>query len=207
MIQKRTISLLRRYSSHFLAAFVVAALCLSGCGNDNGPDEQKTTESIDFSGGVLVTNAWTGEWNVVVTFTDCLTGETKIVEDVVDFVCPGDTLRLSGTGLLETCTGTATDRTLDTDCEYGFSDGDCDVTVEMALHVDRDGDALTGSGAWSTATSASCAAPYVPGCESIAITGTRLSPDTSPCDTLRTTLAHRRLLAPLLGRVRGALSN
>lgn len=202
MTQKRTTSPLCRYSSHFLAAFVVVALGLSGCGNDSGPDERKTTEPIDFSGGVVVTDAWTGEWNVVLTFTDCLSGETKIVEDVVDFVCPDDTLRLAGTGLLEACSGSATDHSLDAECEYDFSDADCDVTVSMALHLDRDGDALTGSGAWSTATSASCAAPYIPGCESIAITGTRLSTNTSPCDTLHATLAHRRLLAPLLGRMR-----
>lgn len=196
----------KRTATGFLV--VIAAVLFSapfwGCDDGTTGMDRPSDGTIDFSGGVVVTDGWAGEWNVVVTFRDCGSGATTMVEDVVDLVCPADTIRLAGTGLFEGCTGTATDHSLSAACEYEFADGDCHVIVSMTLQLDRDGEGLAGSGILSTATSVDCGDPYTLGCESFSITGTRLSSDTSPCNMSLSDPDRRGLLAPLLGRARGA---
>jgi hypothetical protein len=162
------------------AALVAVSMWMSACGSDT-PVESRTTSPLEFSGGVLVTDAWVGEWNIVSTFTECEGGATTMVEDVIDVVCSGDTLRLAGSRLFAYCGGTATDSHVDVDCDYHFDDGACNVRVVLKFTLDRNGEALTGSGVWSTSVSAGCSDLYPVGCEHISITGTRLSADVSPC--------------------------
>lgn len=166
-----------------LSAITILTLALTlACGESVPPASSPPhTGNTLIDGEILLTDGWAGEWNVLFTFRDCNTGNIVVVEDVVDIICPGDTLQLDFTGLLSSCEGIVSDSRLDTNCEYEFVVGGCTVRVSFALDLERSGAGITGSGIWSTSISGLCNGIFGLGCEQIEITGTRLDPSV-PCD-------------------------
>jgi len=168
---------------HWFSAFTMLTLVLTlACGESEPPASSPPhTGNMLIDGEILLTDGWAGEWNVLFTFRDCNTGNIVVVEDVVDVICPGDTLQLDFTGLLSSCEGIISDSRLDTNCEYEFVVGGCTVRVSFALDLERTGDGITGSGIWSTSISGLCNGIFGLGCEQIEVTGARF--DSSPlCD-------------------------
>lgn len=149
-------------------------LLSTACGDDAPPPNAQPpvggAGTID--GPITFTEAWSGEWSVTVTFRDCETGQVVVVEDLVGMLCEGDSLATGISGLFSGCNGVMGDSRLEVDCEYTFDPGNCTVLVRFAMTIDRDGDAISGTGVWSTQTSTGCS-EYPVGCEQIEISGTR----------------------------------
>lgn len=153
---------------------------LPGCGDDTPPpsagpvDKAKPTR---YEGRVFFTDSWAGEWNIVITFRDCNTDQITMVEDVVGLVCPGDTLQFSFTNLFSDCDGQITNNQLDAACDYFYLHGECGVRVTFAMNLEREDGMVSGGGVWAATTSVPCADTQGTGCETMEITGVRLSPD------------------------------
>ena len=164
------------------ALFALALVFALAC--DEGEPPTTTQAGGDVAlidGEIHVTDGWAGEWNILLTFRDCNTGDIVVVEDIVDVICPGDTLHLDFSGLLSQCEGVVSDSRLDTSCEYEFTVGGCIVRVSFALDLERSGEGITGSGIWSTSISGFCNGIFGLGCEQIEVTGTRLD-SSPPCE-------------------------
>lgn len=177
---------IREYFSWRAAVLALCvALLLGACSGDGSGSGGEVGETIAFDRGIVATDAWAGQWHVVTTFSDCASGETRVVEDVVDWICPGDTIRFEGAALADQCTGTATDAAIHAACDYTVDDGDCRVSVSFGLDLERDGEVISGSGTWSASISPGCDSRYPVGCEHVAVEATRLDRDTGACDSLR----------------------
>lgn len=174
----------------------IAVACSEDTPTTNVEPPGGGTRQID--GAITFTDAWSGEWSVTATFRDCETGHIVVVEDLQGLLCEGDSLATGISGLFSGCTGTIGEARLEVDCDYTFDPGDCTVLVRFAMAIDLDGDAISGSGVWSTQTSTACS-EYPVGCEEIEISGTRIGP--AACST-----PGPRLPAMLLARPVGRLS-
>jgi hypothetical protein len=163
----------------FALALAFALVFSPACDESGPPTTTRSGGDITLiDGEIRLSDGWAGEWNVLLTFRDCNTGDIVVVEDIVDVICPGDTLHLDFSGLLSQCEGIVSDSRLDISCEYEFTVGGCIVRVSFALDLERSGEGLTGSGIWSTSISGFCNGIFGLGCEQIEVTGTRL--DSSP---------------------------
>jgi hypothetical protein len=97
------------------------------------------------------------------------------VDRITDELCTHEPLGLALFGSLAGCTGTATDTHLSVLCASQVSDGTCSVQGSLQLDVERSGESLIGSGAWSVTASGGCGS-LVSGSEAIEISGARLGP-------------------------------
>jgi hypothetical protein len=140
--------------------------------------------SDPIEGNIYFTGAWGGEWNVLLTFRDCNSEDVIVVEDIVDVICPSDTLRLDFTRLLDECEGVVDDSRMSASCEYAYTVSGCTIRVSFAITIEREGDLVAGNGIWSTATSGNCNGIYSLGCETIEVAGSRTGPVPASCDTL-----------------------
>lgn len=155
-------------------------LLLAACGSDS-TTPNGSLNSNPVNGNIVFTGPWTGEWNVVIVFKDCASGDTLNIEDITDVICDGDTLDIGLSAILEDCGGTITDTRLMVDCQYEFKAGSCTVTVSATLDIERQGDQLMGTGQWSVVTTGACATPYLDGCENIEISGIRINSSPAEC--------------------------
>ena len=162
------------------AVLMASATLLGSCGDDGGTGGSTGTGGSPVSGNIVFTDSWKGEWNIVITFRQCVSQDTLEIEDITDVVCAGDTLDLQLSDLLDDCTGTITDTRVMVDCAYSFSDAGCDVDLAFTLELERQGNSLSGMGQWSATASGTCPA-YVSGCEEFVISGTRIDTDPSEC--------------------------
>lgn len=161
-------------------AVILSVVALTSCDSDTSPPKETKPTPID--GAVVMTDAWAGTWDVVLTITDCATGDVVVIEDVVDTVCEGDTLSLGISDVLDYCDGTMDANAISASCSYEFDDGLCAVVVDMDVSLALDGETITGSGQWSVAPAPECPARYASGCEDVEISATRLDAGPTECD-------------------------
>jgi hypothetical protein len=170
---------------------LAAGLAMPGFSDDDASGAGKLQTGTGITGNIVFTPAWEGEWNVVLSFKECGSQQTPDIEDITNVICAGDTLDLRLTDLLDDCTGTMSDTRLMVDCTYAFYDAGCSVTLDFTLDLERQGDALMGSGQWSATALGNCASFYQGGCEEFEITGTWLDADPSDCNVAPSNVADR----------------
>lgn len=170
----------RRLTILTLAALAMLA---ASCGSDSGTGGGAAGNSTPVSGNVVFTSPWKGEWNIVIVFKDCASGDTLNIEDITDVICDGDTLDIGLTDLFEDCDGTITDTRIMVDCTYQFIVGGCTIDVAATLDIERQGDQIMGTGQWSVTTSGTCLPLYIEGCEDIEISGMRIDPNPADCNS------------------------
>lgn len=174
------------HRSRVVIAVLVAlsALALASCDDESGTGVEADPRPTSIDGAVVLSQAWRGEWNTVIEFRDCNNGQLVAVEDVVDVICGSDTLRLDVSPLLLDCDGLIDDGRIDAACSYTYIvDAACEVTIDLLLNLDVEGDVVTGTGKWTAETLGPCSVDYPAGCEQIVVTATRLDPSPEPCES------------------------
>lgn len=166
----------------------MALVLWMSCGDDDSTGGGQNVTPVDIDGALVVPAAWAGTWEITLTFRDCTTNAIRSQEVITSQICPGDTLVNPFAPIFENCQGTRTGNHLEVNCSYDTSDGACQVTVDVDLTLDLNGNALTGSGQIETTATPACdlGTVFVAGCQRVGIAGTRLSSSTAGCDTLVT---------------------
>ena len=145
---------------------------------------------------LAVPAGWVGAWRVAITYRKP-SGAVIAVEETEGAIHPGQALGLSIAGPLATCTAGMTDSRLTVLCTLNALPAmPCAISGSLDLVVDRTGDGLTGTGAWTIA-GPGCV-PAVSGGQIITIAGTRLDVDPGPSSALPSTLLRRFASQPLV---------
>jgi len=144
-------------------------------------DEEGTTTTPDsetpISGALVMPSGWEGSWQFTLTFRGCATQRTHAVERYSGTFAVGDTLGLMILPILGSCPGYIRGDSLVFSANDDFTDGGCTVTVDLEFGAQRNGDAITGTGRWTSTLSGTCAGQdYLTGCEEIELVGVRTTP-------------------------------
>jgi hypothetical protein len=150
---------------------MILVICLA-CSDDNVTTDGDGTQA---AGVLIIPNGWEGEWEIEFTYKDCISANVTSTEQIIDSLCPGDTITIEISALLDNCNSAVIGDSLDLSCNYDFVDGACSVSVSFELGVRRNEGSMSGSGQWSAAISGTCSDFYEDVCETIELVGTRLS--------------------------------
>jgi hypothetical protein len=142
------------------------------CGGDKGADDKN---DVLTAGVLIIPNGWEGEWEIEFTFKDCASGNVTLVDQITDSLCPGDTITMAISAILDSCISQVIGDSLDLSANYGFINDACSISVSFDLGARRNEGSIVGSGQWSVTVSGTCIDFYSDGCETIEMIGTRLS--------------------------------
>ena len=139
--------------------------------------------------GVVIPDAWAGEWGLEITWRDAATGNVDAAVNDVDNVCPGDPFGIAAveaTGANDpevdfvSCTATATDDRIEASCSGQITNGLCTFSVDATVELDRNGDQISGTGSWTAPDF--CGTPLASFGQTIEIEGNRSGRDpTAKC--------------------------
>jgi hypothetical protein len=175
-----------------IVVLLAAALVATSCSDESSSGIENKPRPTPIDGAIVFSPEWRGEWNTVIEFRECGTGDLVAIEDVVDVICGEDTLQLDISPILGDCDGLIDGERLDVACSYGYGvDANCGVTMEFFLNLDVDGDVVTGTGVWTVQALGDCSVDYPGGCEQIVVTATRLDPNPDSCDSSNLRSLHR----------------
>jgi hypothetical protein len=107
--------------------------------------------------GSALPEAWSGTWEVAVSYRDPLSGELRATDVTETAICPGQSLLPEASAELVHCAGDGGDELLDLRCHARVAPRPgCEVFVEVELWSERRGDAWDGAGSWNVKVVGSC---------------------------------------------------
>ncbi len=120
---------------------IAAAAAFAACGDDDGT----TTSNGAPPRPAELTAAWQGEWDLEFLLTEGGSGDTLLASGDTPILCEGDDITAPFAPWEVSCEGTVTDTRVDVDCDTLFTEGPCQIRMDIDWSITRTGDTFTGT--------------------------------------------------------------
>ena len=145
-------------------------------------------------------DAWAGEWQMTITYSNATTGSVTATDDITTFIRTDEPFGLAPVVNGGNCAGSVSDTHLEIQCSGQAPFGPCTLGSSAQITADRTGDTMNGSGMNTTTVTGNCG-PLVNTTETIHIGGQRLNLTQGPPDSSITLI---KSFVPFSARISGA---
>jgi hypothetical protein len=118
--------------------------------------------------------AWAGEWQITITYSNATTGSVTAEDNITDFIRTDEPFGLAPAVKVGNCAGSVSDTHLEIQCSGQGKISTCTLGTSVQIAADRADGTIKGSG-MTTITFTSGCAPFVNVVQTIQISGQRLN--------------------------------